>query len=255
MQYQQENTPYKFLYRVQGGNLSKPTIIIGKDFSVKSMHEHLFVSKTREHHTYYVGKRVIQYIQKYVMKEQILPYHKNWKEHHVAEQICERLEDINTFKDPLYLLEMMVPTELYYMIEENSLSTMMKHTHPMKYWLPKKIDELRLEGGYHVSELWLQLLMDSILTLQYKEITRNDLYAFLKETKNILTNHPVQFENLVQTLTASTIYHTNEDYQKKIETDLEQIWKKGAYLENTSFGCHSYTSIQNREKVMQYRMK
>lgn len=227
----------KTIYRVQGGNLSKPTIRIGESYHIQSFDEHLFVSKSKKHHEYYLGKRIIQYIIYTIMENRDTPYQKKWIKNHVFDEIYETVPTAN-FETPLTALQIEILPTLYQLLEENSLSTITKHMHKSRYWLPKKVDEKKLEGGYHISKLWLKLLHDSLLCITYRVIDKEAMYSFLtmiKQEIELYNREYIEFEKVLNHTKKCQLYnrYSIEEGKDIIYKDMREILKYNAYTESS----------------------
>ena len=226
------------LYRVQGSRLGNPVIKLSPDSDKIDEYKHLFVSKTKEHHEYYINKRVFQYIKRFLFERE--KDFIEWKKTGNCEQFNLTSPQFLTFVD----LE--IPWALYELLEENALSASQKVQHERKYWMPRIVDEKRLGGGYHLTKRWLKLLNDSLLMVRYQHIGAEEIINNLFD----IDSYPIKscdFTDLKRDGLMIEIPSDLKAHREDIYWDLKWIVKNKAFQKESSLALKPKETI---DKIM-----
>lgn len=220
----------KIMYRVQGANLGYPSVVLSDFYKIRDDKTHLFISRTLTHHEYYINKRIKQIIKNLLVIDGRADITDD-----VVKQVCESLSRCNF--EPLNLIEFEVMEIMQRLLEENSLVP--KQFHKKKKLMPKKVDEKRLGGGFHLTQLWLKLFCDSLVCIKYSNVDSQDILQF---TESFIGEDlhgfgqidyaPIRLQ--IKKCIAQNPVFSSEYGLDIILGDLRAILREGAFVEGSS---------------------
>ena len=244
-------------YRFQGSNSFEYFNIKSNKFD--NSNHYIYFSGTKNHHYYFTIRRIRQLLNKVVLNNS--PYSISNRELE-NEETFKKITNIILNQENLKSLKsisLIIDNTYYQLLKENSVYNMEKKESP---YLIERVDRKMYEGGYGVSNAWLDLLNDLTFFSSYIRITSIDILNILKNMRRAKKlASPYLISNILDS--KERIYRISDnlynDFHKyNIMNDLEVIYEQKLYFEGSSFENSPSKNIRdilisyqnNREKVL-----
>ncbi len=246
-------------YRFQGSSSFEYYNIKKNCFDDIGSH-YVYFSTTLLHHYYFSVKRIRQLINTTILnKTDYMISNKQLNIKDNFSKISNLVINSSNLKG-LNSIELVVDSSYYKLLTENSVYNMNKDKEQKN--LIERVDRRKYKGGYGVIDTWLDLLDDLTLFSVCNRITRDDVLKLLENMKmSKKLNSPYLIRNILDN--KLKLYHISDniynDFHKyKIMNDLEILYDRKLYLENSSFANNPRKTIKDvlvnyqekREKVL-----
>lgn len=233
----------KTFYRFQGGNSYPYFNIIGDNCKVNNGSNYAYLSKSINHHKYFIAKRLTQLVGDIVLERTDIPYTKarlyNHDEYKKIQKCIAEFENL----DNLESLRFIVSDTFYELLESNFQYNDGKEKGSR---IIERVDRKIYGGGYGISDEWLKLF--NLLTIIYgrQGITKNDILTMLK---NIRMGNKNRVESISFLKPNDVPFFINRDiYSDFIKYEiigaLEDILEKDLYNKDSEFGKNPKVKIK-----------
>ena len=233
----------KSFYRFEGGgsfhhfNLSSDTILF-------DTLNYIYFSFSEEHHKYYIKKRLLQLINKEILKDTNITLNKNFAivKYELFKEVIKAIENYQ-FDENMISIELHVSPLFYKLLKNNYIKNKRKPHLEQKI---ERVEAEKYKGGFGFSEDWLVVLT---YFCTYQKITKDNLIEFLYAFR----------DNRLKTLPKKDLIgFLNNDANKRIimNTSLYNDFTKyelmnslQSIVEKTLYNPHSYLDGNSQNKI------
>ena len=174
-----ENYVYS-LYRFQGTNSYKKFFYNGKNLMYDISDSYTYLSKSKEHHEYFVKRRIDQMVLQetgYNPKKGII-----YRYCPELPDIKQKFANINSQEIKTEAISFHIMNSSYKLIEDNSFycdntGRILKEIENT----PERIDTKKFGGGYGLNQDWLRFFFLSTICTDYTPINKEDIIDYLNQ--------------------------------------------------------------------------
>lgn len=246
--YEREN-PLKRIYRFQGGNSIEKIKVIDNKL-IYDEFSYVYFSRSLKHHKYFVSKRLKQFINDEILKNQELKISKKHLNNSDSFKILEQMVQNSSKILGLQSLEICVHPYFLNIMKRNLLNPHMKNYFNQNRMV-EIVDKRKYGGGFGLCEDWLELLGYFTFFVKSREFKSSHLDLFLKNLKRNVNydNSCRKIENInfLEEMNYSICFNEsvfNPFTKYKIMNCMEQIYNKGLYIKDSSFDKEPRTLLK-----------
>lgn len=223
------------LYKFQGGNSYSSFNIQGDTCKIECLNNYTYLSKSMDHHKYFVSKRLRQFIGKMVFDEKgLVLNNKNLADNEFYKKVRKDIANSDKVHN-LESLRFLIDSNFIKLVEQNYEYNSDKTKGSR---IIERVDRRVYGGGYGINKEWLSLFNSLTILYSKKEITRDNLIFILKAlrtgSKSKIEGTSFLTEPVNQIIINKDIYSNFTKF--KIMEQLEKILDSGLYNKDSDFG-------------------
>lgn len=258
----EENSIHSF-FRFQGG-LSKNQYAIKKEHVACKSNHFIYFSSNERHHKYYTKRRINQMLEQ--SPQDMICFSKGndilnksyLKSFAILEKAKKNIKDSNSFPK-IQTFQFLFSESLFQTISQN---TVLQTSQNKNVNLPERVDLRKKDGGFGLKHLWLELFNLSLLGIEVKTFSKEDLETYYyalttAKDKTVFYESEPHFSR-TQVFLPDTLDSSFTKY--KIADKMEQIYDAGYFISTSTFAkkpretIHEVTSEYQRNKELAVKL-